>query len=160
MDLAARNVLVAEGFVCKIADFGMAKDTNYYVASSNRLVPIRWAAPEVLRQRVFSTASDVWSFGILLWELATNAASLPYASMGNSAAIMSVLSGYRLEKPSGCPGAVYRVCTALRIPFAVDPVGAEGRLSPLPLSGPRLPTFASTCSFRCPSTASVSVAPP
>eukprot|EP00045_Choanoeca_perplexa_P016865 m.233327 g.233327 ORF g.233327 m.233327 type:complete len:1317 (+) comp17380_c0_seq1:120-4070(+) len=112
MDLAARNVLITGedlGLHCKIADFGMAKDRRYYVTRGNRLIPARWSAPEVLKDQFFSSASDVWSFGVTLYELATNSASLPYASMGNEAVMIAVLAGYRLERPPLCPESFYSI---------------------------------------------------
>ncbi|EDQ92236.1 uncharacterized protein MONBRDRAFT_2432, partial [Monosiga brevicollis MX1] len=108
-DLAARNVLVTEDMHCKIADFGMSKDRRYYMTKGNRLVPVRWAAPEVLKDQVYSTASDVWSFGVLMYEMAMNAASLPYASMSNPAVLIAVSAGYRLERPPTCPLVVYDI---------------------------------------------------
>merc|ERR1719394_488356 len=79
-DLAARNVLVSSDLVVKIADFGLARDVNkndYYKKIGDGWLPVRWMAPEALFQRRYSTQSDVWSFGVLLWEIMTLGAS-PY----------------------------------------------------------------------------------
>jgi serine/threonine protein kinase len=77
-DLAARNVLVAEKLVCKIADFGMGRVIDdLYTARTGSKMPVKWSAPESLCYNAFSSASDVWSFGILLWEVVTIGGS-PY----------------------------------------------------------------------------------
>lgn len=79
-DLAARNCMVAEDLTVKIGDFGMTRDiyeTDYYRKGTKGLLPVRWMAPESLKDGVFSTSSDVFSFGIVLWEMAT-LASQPY----------------------------------------------------------------------------------
>ena len=73
-DLAARNVLVSSDLVVKIADFGLARDVNkndYYKKIGDGWLPVRWMAPEALFQRRYTTQSDVWSFGVLLWEIMT-----------------------------------------------------------------------------------------
>jgi serine/threonine protein kinase len=79
-DLAARNCMVAEDMTVKIGDFGMTRDideTDYYRKGGKGLLPVRWMAPESLRDGVFTTQCDVWSFGVVLWEMAT-LASQPY----------------------------------------------------------------------------------
>lgn len=85
-DLAARNVLVGDGEICKVADFGLLRelpeDDAIYVSSSNVPCPIRWMPPEAITKRKFSVASDVWSFGILQWEM-MNPGKLPYSNFGN-----------------------------------------------------------------------------
>ena len=73
-DLAARNVLVGEKNVCKVADFGFARDlleSGIYERKSEGRLPIRWMAPESLYDNVFTTKTDVWSFGVLMWEIVT-----------------------------------------------------------------------------------------
>ena len=84
-DLAARNVLVGDGEICKVADFGLLRelpeDDAIYVSSSNVPCPIRWMPPEAIKRK-FSVASDVWSFGILQWEM-MNPGKLPYANFAN-----------------------------------------------------------------------------
>lgn len=72
-DLAARNCLVAEPPLVKIGDFGMAHEVyaDYYKKGNPGMMPVRWMAPETLRDGKFSSASDVWSFGVVLWEMVT-----------------------------------------------------------------------------------------
>lgn len=79
-DLAARNCMVADDLTVKIGDFGMTRDiyeTDYYRKGTKGLLPVRWMAPESLKDGIFSTSSDVFSFGVVLWEMAT-LASQPY----------------------------------------------------------------------------------
>ena len=71
-DLAARNVLVNKHAICKITDFGMSRDLaeeNYYVANNRDAIPVKWTAPEALYYKKYSTASDAWSYGCLLYEI-------------------------------------------------------------------------------------------
>eukprot|EP00730_Choanoeca_flexa_P008289 TRINITY_DN12473_c0_g1_i3.p1 TRINITY_DN12473_c0_g1~~TRINITY_DN12473_c0_g1_i3.p1 ORF type:complete len:1160 (+),score=227.89 TRINITY_DN12473_c0_g1_i3:55-3480(+) len=106
-DLAARNILVHEG-VAKVCDFGLSKSSHYYMSQSDRPVPVRWTAPEAL-DGYFSTPGDVWSFGVLMWEVAVNAQSLPYPSMGNQEVMQAVRNGYRLKCPLLCPQPIYHI---------------------------------------------------
>merc|ERR1719319_2175863 len=111
-DLAARNVLVADQGVVKIADFGMARDlhdSDYYRKVGEGKLPVKWMSPESLFQRVCTTQSDVWSFGILLWEIVTWGDS-PYKTVASLDALMELLkAGCRMSKPPGCPSDVYSV---------------------------------------------------
>ncbi|XP_033641394.1 fibroblast growth factor receptor 1-like [Asterias rubens] len=108
-DLAARNVLVSEDMVCKVADFGLARDVmnvRIYQRQSQGPLPIRWMAIESLVDDVFTTKSDVWSFGILLWEIVTFGAR-PYPLLGIQTMLSKLRSGYRMPKPACCKQQLY-----------------------------------------------------
>ncbi|BFZ05313.1 hypothetical protein BsWGS_08351 [Bradybaena similaris] len=109
-DLAARNCLVSHDGTVKIADFGMARDvymTEYYRKDQRALMPIRWMAPESLSDGIFTTMTDVWSFGIVLWEMVT-LAEQPYQGFGNDEVLRFVMTERRiLGPPSGCPEDLY-----------------------------------------------------
>ncbi|XP_073950980.1 uncharacterized protein [Choristoneura fumiferana] len=105
-DLAARNVLVDHNKLCKIADFGMSRAAGG--ASRNRgALPVRWMAPEALLYNVYSHQTDVWAFGITLWEIVT-LGSTPYAAMSGREVLAAVTEGYRLERPPHCKPQLYR----------------------------------------------------
>eukprot|EP00727_Mastigamoeba_balamuthi_P004586 m51a1_g14125 putative tyrosine-protein kinase frk (929) ;mRNA; r:200227-203631 len=107
-DLAARNLLYfddAGAYAVKVADFGLAVPEDYYVARQ-RPVPVRWTAPEALARRRFSAASDVWSYGVVLWELWSRGAE-PYAGVAQADVLAHLTAGGRLQQPPGCPDTVY-----------------------------------------------------
>lgn len=109
-DLAARNILVGEKNIVKIADFGLArliKETEYEARVGARF-PIKWTAPEAAIYSKFSTKSDVWSFGIVLYEIITYG-RVPYPSMNNAEVLKQVELGYRMPIPTGCPPALYEI---------------------------------------------------
>ncbi|XP_065839317.1 uncharacterized protein [Oscarella lobularis] len=109
-DLAARNVLLDEKLVCKIADFGLSRDLSdgsYYVTKGGQ-IPIRWTAPEAISFRKYSTSSDVWSYGIVLYEIWT-VGKRPYGQRKNNAVIDLLETGYRLPPPPGCSYAIYEL---------------------------------------------------
>lgn len=110
-DLAARNVLVANEFLVKISDFGLAQVTeaSYYILKTHRELPIRWYAPESLRDGKFSTRSDVWSYGVLLFEMFSYGDDpVMNSTSGDSTQLLELLeSGIRLPRPSQCPNIVY-----------------------------------------------------
>lgn len=84
-DLAARNCMVAEDLTVKIGDFGMTRDvyeTDYYRKGSKGMLPVRWMAPESLKDGIFTSYSDVWSYGVVLWEMVT-LGSQPYQGLSN-----------------------------------------------------------------------------
>uniref|UniRef100_A0A8C3IQ72 non-specific protein-tyrosine kinase n=1 Tax=Chrysemys picta bellii TaxID=8478 RepID=A0A8C3IQ72_CHRPI len=110
-DLAARNCLVGEGNVLKISDFGMSRqEANGVYASRGGMkhIPIKWTAPEALRYGRYSTESDVWSYGVLLWEIFSLGAA-PYPGMSNQQVVSQVERGFRMRAPPCCPVEVYDV---------------------------------------------------
>jgi fibroblast growth factor receptor 3 len=110
-DLAARNVLVTEDYIMKIADFGLARDVHYidfYKKTTDGRLPVKWMAPEALFDRVFTTQSDVWSFGILLWEIITLGGT-PYPSVPVEKMFDYLKSGKRLEQPQNCSLEIYHI---------------------------------------------------
>ncbi|XP_059055404.1 tyrosine-protein kinase Abl [Achroia grisella] len=109
-DLAARNCLVGESHLVKVADFGLARlmRDDTYTAHAGAKFPIKWTAPEGLAYNTFSTKSDVWAFGILLWEIATYGMS-PYPGVDLADVYHMLEKGYRMECPPGCPGPVYEL---------------------------------------------------
>ncbi|XP_020711050.2 vascular endothelial growth factor receptor 1-like isoform X1 [Athalia rosae] len=108
-DLAARNILLADDNIVKICDFGLArnmyKDNNYKKRGEGPL-PIKWMAIESIRDRIFSTQSDVWSFGIVLWEFFTLART-PYPGMEAEVQCDRLIGGYRMEKPDYATDEIY-----------------------------------------------------
>ncbi|KAM6961068.1 insulin-like growth factor 1a receptor [Aplochiton taeniatus] len=110
-DLAARNCMVAEDFTVKIGDFGMTRDiyeTDYYRKGGKGLLPVRWMSPESLKDGVFTTTSDVWSFGVVLWEIAT-LSEQPYQGMSNEQVLRFVMEGGLLDKPDNCPDMLFEL---------------------------------------------------
>lgn len=108
-DLAARNCMVHADFTVKIGDFGLARDvyeTDYYKPEQARPLPIRWMSPEAIRDGVFSSKADVWSFGVVLWEIVTLAAQ-PYAGFSNEQVAQSVIRGTLLQRPDCCGDAFF-----------------------------------------------------
>ena len=131
-DLAARNCLLDEHYQLKICDFGLCRQLQYrsdYVTINDIYRPVRWMAVECLltggkrksleahqrshhhQQPKFSLASDVWSFGVLLWEIFT-LGSYPYEEFDNWSLVKAVAGGYRLHRPLNCPTAVYALMTS------------------------------------------------
>ncbi|CAO2624646.1 Fibroblast growth factor receptor 3 [Lemmus lemmus] len=108
-DLAARNVLVTEDNVMKSADFGLARDVHnleYYKKTTNGRLPVKWMAPESLFDRVYTHQSDVWSFGVLLWEIFTLGGS-PYPGIPVEELFKLLKEGYRMDKPANCTHDLY-----------------------------------------------------
>uniref|UniRef100_A0A914YZ26 Protein kinase domain-containing protein n=1 Tax=Panagrolaimus superbus TaxID=310955 RepID=A0A914YZ26_9BILA len=104
-DLACRNVLLTEDLRVKITDFGLCCDCDHsytYTGSISKRLPIKWLAPEALLDRLFSEKSDVWSFGILIYEILT-CGIVPYATMSNEEMLEFLRDGKRLEAPDGSP---------------------------------------------------------
>nr|KAF6500072.1 fibroblast growth factor receptor 3 [Molossus molossus] len=110
-DLAARNVLVTEDSVMKIADFGLARDVHnldYYKKTTNGRLPVKWMAPEALFDRVYTHQSDVWSFGVLLWEIFTLGGS-PYPGIPVEELFKLLKEGHRMDKPANCTHDLYMI---------------------------------------------------
>ncbi|CAF4156007.1 unnamed protein product [Rotaria socialis] len=110
-DLAARNVLLAETRICKIADFGLARDltqTYYYRKQTDGRVPVKWMSPEALFDRKFSTKSDVWSYSILAWEIMTYGGT-PYTSVAAENMFDYLRDGNRMSQPINCPNDIFQI---------------------------------------------------
>ena len=110
-DLGARSVLVGENEACKLANFHLAKAVHgqqTYRAPVDDKVAIKWTAPEAMKYNRFSIKSDVWSFGVLLFEVITHG-RFPYPGMRNNQVIDQLLQGYRMPQPMECPQRIYAV---------------------------------------------------
>ncbi|XP_071944979.1 ephrin type-B receptor 1-B-like isoform X2 [Antedon mediterranea] len=109
-DLAARNILVGEKLVCKVADFGLSrsKEEGAYETKKGGKIPIRWTSPEAISYKKFTSASDVWSYGILMWEV-VSFGERPYWNWSNQDVIQAVEKGYRLPPPMDCPEALHQL---------------------------------------------------
>ncbi|XP_055625903.1 tyrosine-protein kinase receptor isoform X2 [Toxorhynchites rutilus septentrionalis] len=113
-DIAARNCLLSSkgpGRVVKIADFGMARDiyrSDYYRKGGKAMLPIKWMPPEAFLDGIFTSKTDVWSFGVLLWEV-FSLGLMPYTGLPNRDVMQLVTGGGRLDAPPGCPNAIYRI---------------------------------------------------
>ncbi|KAK3089709.1 hypothetical protein FSP39_005811 [Pinctada imbricata] len=105
-DVAARNVLLDEHLIAKVADFGLSKHDDTYVKTSNTRVPVRWLAPESLFNALYTTQSDVWSFGVLLWEIATLGGT-PYHGLDTQQMCNLIKQGFRMRRPRNCDPALY-----------------------------------------------------
>nr|XP_021143440.1 ephrin type-A receptor 6 isoform X7 [Columba livia] len=111
-DLAARNILVNSNLMCKVSDFGLSRvledDPEAAYTTSGGKIPIRWTAPEAIAYRKFSSASDAWSYGIVMWEVMSYG-ERPYWEMSNQDVILSIEEGYRLPAPMGCPASLHQL---------------------------------------------------
>ncbi|KAM7042775.1 macrophage colony-stimulating factor 1 receptor [Acridotheres tristis] len=114
-DLAARNVLISDGRIAKICDFGLARDImndSNYVVKGNARLPVKWMAPESIFDCIYTVQSDVWSYGILLWEIFSLGKS-PYPGMVvNSKFYSMVKQGYQMARPDFAPLEMYRIMQA------------------------------------------------
>ncbi|XP_059830981.1 ephrin type-B receptor 3-like [Hypanus sabinus] len=113
-DLAARNILVNSNLVCKVSDFGLSRfleensSDPTYTSSLGGKIPIRWTAPEAIAFRKFTTASDVWSYGIVMWEV-MSFGERPYWDMSNQDVINAIEQDYRLPPPTDCPASLHQL---------------------------------------------------
>ncbi|XP_053700193.1 ephrin type-A receptor 7 isoform X2 [Synchiropus splendidus] len=131
-DLAARNILVNSNLVCKVSDFGLSRVIDddpaaVYTTSGKMLdlmvftpvtdlrfteqggkIPVRWTAPEAIQYRKFTSASDVWSYGIVMWEVMSYG-ERPYWDMSNQDVIKAIEEGYRLPAPMDCPPGLHQL---------------------------------------------------
>ncbi|XP_066469825.1 leukocyte tyrosine kinase receptor [Tiliqua scincoides] len=115
-DIAARNCLLTctgPGRVAKIGDFGMARDiyrASYYRKGGRAMLPVKWMPPEAFLEGIFTSKTDTWSFGVLLWEI-FSLGYMPYPCKTNQEVLEFVTSGGRMDPPKNCPGPVYRIMT-------------------------------------------------
>jgi len=114
-DLALRNILAevkSDSFMIKLSDFGLSREVKetYYFGTTSTKFPVKWSSPEVLKWRKYSAKSDIYAFGIVLWEI-LECGKEPYGDMSNTEACDAVLEGYRLPKPSNCPDRLYKLMT-------------------------------------------------
>ncbi|KRZ35309.1 Myosin-3 [Trichinella pseudospiralis] len=115
-DIAARNCLLttkSKSRVVKIADFGMARDiyrADYYRKGGKAMLPVKWMPPEAFLDGIFTSKTDVWSYGVLLWEI-FSMGYMPYPGRGNQEVMQLVTAGGRLECPSSCPLKLYQIMT-------------------------------------------------
>nr|XP_057947022.1 ALK tyrosine kinase receptor isoform X1 [Doryrhamphus excisus] len=115
-DIAARNCLLTckgQGRVAKIGDFGMARDiyrASYYRKGGRAMLPVKWMPPEAFMEGIFTSKTDTWSFGVLLWEI-FSLGYMPYPSRSNQEVLDFVTNGGRMDPPKNCPGPVYRIMT-------------------------------------------------
>jgi serine/threonine protein kinase len=111
-DLAARNCMLTWDMKVKVSDFGLARALHdgrtYYRMGDECPLPVRWMAIESISDLVFSTESDIWSYGVTLWEL-FSLCTMPYAGMSNQEVMAYVQKGSRLEKPDICPQDIYDI---------------------------------------------------
>uniref|UniRef100_A0A3B4WAK4 receptor protein-tyrosine kinase n=1 Tax=Seriola lalandi dorsalis TaxID=1841481 RepID=A0A3B4WAK4_SERLL len=113
-DLAARNILVNSNLVCKVSDFGLSRyleeDTSdpTYTSSLGGKIPVRWTAPEAIAYRKFTSASDVWSYGIVTWEVMSYG-ERPYWDMSNQDVINAIEQDFRLPAPMDCTVVLHQL---------------------------------------------------
>ncbi|XP_055799319.1 ephrin type-B receptor 4a-like isoform X3 [Salvelinus fontinalis] len=113
-DLAARNILVNSNLVCKVSDFGLSRflqensSDPTYTSSLGGKIPIRWTAPEAIAFRKFTSASDAWSYGIVMWEV-MSFGERPYWDMSNQDVINAIEQDYRLPPPPDCPAHLHQL---------------------------------------------------
>lgn len=109
-NLAARNILLGEDRAVKIADFGLLRHTygDIYELKNTKKLPVKWMSPESLVSGKYTSKTDVWSFGVLLWELCIMG-HIPYPGISNRELFKLLKSGYRMDKPAICSDALYEL---------------------------------------------------
>ncbi|XP_053499880.1 ephrin type-A receptor 7 isoform X6 [Ictalurus furcatus] len=111
-DLAARNILVNSNLVCKVSDFGLSRviddDPEAVYTTTGGKIPVRWTAMEAIQYRKFTSASDAWSYGIVMWEVMSYG-ERPYWDMSNQDVIKAIEEGYRLPAPMDCPPGLHQL---------------------------------------------------
>ncbi|XP_053546229.1 ephrin type-A receptor 2 isoform X2 [Bombina bombina] len=160
-DLAARNILVNSQLVCKVSDFGLSRvledDPDATYTTSGGKIPIRWTAPEAISYRKFTSASDVWSYGIVMWEVMSYG-ERPYWEMSNHEVMRVINEGFRLPAPMDCPSAIFQLMMQCwqqernRRPKFTDIVSILDKLIRAPDSLKTLADFDPRISIRLPST--------
>nr|XP_033777990.1 ephrin type-A receptor 2 [Geotrypetes seraphini] len=160
-DLAARNILVNSQLVCKVSDFGLSRvledDPEATYTTSGGKIPIRWTAPEAISYRKFTSASDVWSYGIVMWEVMSYG-ERPYWELSNHEVMKAINEGFRLPAPMDCPSTVYQLMMQCwqqersRRPKFTDIVSILDKLIRAPDSLKTLADFDPRISIRLPST--------
>ncbi|XP_061659157.1 ephrin type-B receptor 4a [Syngnathoides biaculeatus] len=171
-DLAARNILINSNLVCKVSDFGLSRflqensSDPTYTSSLGGKIPIRWTAPEAIAFRKFTSASDVWSYGIVMWEV-MSFGERPYWDMSNQDVINAIEQDYRLPPPPDCPTHLHQLMLdcwqkdrsarprfaelvssldkLIRNPASLKIVAQEGAGPSYPLLGQRSPMALSSC---------------
>ena len=107
--------MVGDNEQCKVADFGLLRELDdfqeVYIASGDAKSPVRWMAPESISKKTFSTASDVWSYGVLLWEM-FHPCEMPYSHLDNIQLIIEVSKGSTLPVPKESPAIVSKIMRA------------------------------------------------
>ncbi|KAJ8258849.1 hypothetical protein COCON_G00178610 [Conger conger] len=160
-DLAARNILVNSNMECKVSDFGLSRvledDPEGTYTTSGGKIPIRWTAPEAIAYRKFTSASDVWSFGIVMWEVMAFG-ERPYWDMSNHEVMKAINEAFRLPAPMDCPSTVYQLMLQCWLqdrskrPRFTDIVSLLDKLLRSPESLKTIADFDPRVSIRLPST--------
>ncbi|CAI5687467.1 unnamed protein product [Oreochromis niloticus] len=160
-DLAARNVLVNGNLECKVSDFGLSRvledDAEGTYTTRGGKIPIRWTAPEAIAYRKFTSASDVWSFGIVMWEVMAFG-ERPYWDMSNHEVMKAINENFRLPAPMDCPSTIYQLMLQcwlherLKRPRFLDIVNFLDKLLKSPESLKTIADFDPRVSIRLPST--------
>ncbi|KAH8021338.1 hypothetical protein HPB51_015328 [Rhipicephalus microplus] len=111
-DLAARNCMLSEDFIVRVADFGLSRDVyekDYYSGDNKKTkLPVKWMAPESLEKGIYNHKTDVWSYGVLLWELITRGVT-PYPEVDNWDIVDFLKQGRRMKQPCFCPDEMYAI---------------------------------------------------